>query len=567
MKYETRKSHWFWGTIYKYRGIYYQILLASLFINIFALASAFYIMTVYDKVVPNNAISSLIALTAGILIVVIFDFMTKMVRGYFMDVGSSLLDDELADGLFTKFVSHDAVKLGKSPSHLASSVKEFDSVRDFFGSATMVTLVDFPFMIIFVGVLWLIGGKVALVPTLIIPAVLIVSAIIHPLIKNYAEKNLTYSQGKLGVLLELLGNLETVRTVAGGKFLQKKWKSSVEEQNKTTIISKTIGNIGTTFTGTAVQLSQTLMIFYGVFLIADAKLSMGALIACVILSGRALSPLGQISSLLTRFNTAIAGYKKIDALMSEEAKDEKFLSYEHQGVIDSGGIEIKNLNYEIDKNIILDKININIKPGEKVAFVGPLGCGKSSLLKCIVGFNTVENNSILIDGYDINSISPDILRKNIGYSPQAIQLFAGTIYDNVGMGKDNFKDDEIERACEIVGIKNFIGKLPGGYNYVLDERGRNLSGGQKKSFVLARALIKEPKILVLDEPTSSMDSATINYFINNLMKVYQDYTVIIATHSVQDLSLIDRVIVLNNGQVAEDCSKHEFIERNSQVSK
>ena len=258
MKYETRKSHWFWGTIYKYRGIYYQILLASLFINIFALASAFYIMTVYDKVVPNNAISSLIALTAGILIVVIFDFMTKMVRGYFMDVGSSLLDDELADVLFTKFVSHDAVKLGKSPSHLASSVKEFDSVRDFFGSATMETLVDLPFMIIFVGVLWLIGGKVALVPTLIIPAVLIVSAIIHPLIKNYAEKNLTYSQGKLGVLLELLGNLETVRTVAGGKFLQKKWKSSVEEQNKTIIISKTIGNIGTTFTGTAVQLSQTL---------------------------------------------------------------------------------------------------------------------------------------------------------------------------------------------------------------------------------------------------------------------------------------------------------------------
>lgn len=563
MKYEDRKSHWFWGTIYKYRGIYYQILLASLFINIFALASAFYIMTVYDKVVPNNAISSLIALTAGILIVVAFDFITKMVRGYFMDVGSSLLDDELADGLFKKFVSHEAVKLGKSPSHLASSVKEFDGVRDFFGSATMVTLVDFPFMVIFVGVLWLIGGKVALVPTLIIPVVLIVSAIIHPLLKNYAEKNLNHTQGKLGVLLELLGNIETVKTVAGGNFLQKKWKTSVEEQNKTTIISKTIGNIGTTFTGTAVQLSQTLMIFYGVFLIADAKLSMGALIACVILSGRALAPLGQISSLLTRFNTAIAGYKRIDILMSEEAKDEKFLSYDHQGLINKGGIEIKNLTCQIEKNIILDNISMTIKPGEKIALVGALGSGKSTLLKCIVGFNSVEQNSILIDGYDINSISPDIIRKNIGYSPQAIQLFAGSIYDNVGMGKDDFTENDIERACELVGIKNFIGQLPGGYNYVLDERGRNLSGGQKKSFVLARALIKEPKILVLDEPTSSMDSATINNFINNLMSVYQDYTVIIATHSLQDLALIDRVVVLANGKITDDCSKQDFVQKQS----
>ena len=305
------------------------------------------------------------------------------------------------------------------------------------------------------------------------------------------------------------------------------------------------------------------MIFYGVFLIADAKLSMGALIACVILSGRALAPLGQISSLLTRFNTAIAGYKRIDILMSEEAKDEKFLSYDHQGLINKGGIEIKNLTCQIEKNIILDNISMTIKPGEKIALVGALGSGKSTLLKCIVGFNSVEQNSILIDGYDINSISPDIIRKNIGYSPQAIQLFAGSIYDNVGMGKDDFTENDIERACELVRIKNFIGQLPGGYNYVLDERGRNLSGGQKKSFVLARALIKEPKILVLDEPTSSMDSATINNFINNLMSVYQDYTVIIATHSLQDLALIDRVVVLANGKITDDCSKQDFVQKQS----
>jgi ATP-binding cassette subfamily C protein LapB len=557
---ELKKPHWFWGSVYKYRSIYYQVLLATLFINLFALASAFYIMTVYDKVVPNNAISSLVALTAGVLIVIIFDFATKMIRGYFIDVGGSLLDDELGDQLFDKFVSHNSIKLGNSPSKLASSVKEFDGVRDFFGSATMVTLVDFPFMIVFIGVLWMIGGKVALVPTLIVPLVLLVSTIVHPLIKGYAEKNLSASQGKLGVLLELLGNIETVKTVAGGSYLKNKWKTSVGTQNKATIISRTIGNISTTFSQSGMQLSQTFMIFYGVFLIAAAELSMGALIACVILSGRALAPLAQIGSLVTRYNTALAGYNKIDELMSETANDEKFENYMHKGSINKGRILIKDLSWKVDERTIIDNININIEPGEKIALVGALGSGKSSLLKCIVGFNEVDDNKILIDNFDINSISPEILRKNIGYAPQSVQLFTGSIYDNIGMGLENPSNDDIEQVCELIGINNFIGKLPGGYNFILDENGRNLSGGQKKSLVLARALVKKPKILILDEPTSSMDAQSMQHFIINLKKVSNDITILIATHSTQDLSLVDRVILLMDGKIVNDTTKELFIE-------
>lgn len=557
---ELKKPHWFWGSVYKYRSIYYQVLLATLFINIFALASAFYIMTVYDKVVPNNAISSLIALTAGVLIVIIFDFATKMIRGYFIDVGGSLLDDELGDQLFNKFISHNSIKLGNSPSKLASSVKEFDGVRDFFGSATMVTLVDFPFMIVFIGVLWMIGGKVALVPTLIVPLVLLVSTIVHPLIKGYAEKNLSASQGKLGVLLELLGNIETVKTVAGGSYLKNKWKSSVGTQNKATIISRTIGNISTTFSQSGMQLSQTFMIFYGVFLIAAAELSMGALIACVILSGRALAPLAQIGNLVTRYNTALAGYNKIDQLMSETAKDEKFENYAHKGTINKGNISVRDLTWKVDDRIILDNVNINIEAGEKIALVGALGSGKSSLLKCLVGFNEVDDNTVLIDSFDINSISPEILRKNIGYAPQSVQLFTGSIYDNIGMGIENPSNQNIEEVCELIGINNFIGKLPGGYNFILDENGRNLSGGQKKSLVLARALVKKPKILILDEPTSSMDAQSMQHFIVNLKKVSTDTTVVLATHSTQDLSLVDRVIFLMDGKIVNDTSKEAFIE-------
>tara|TARA_Y100000996_G_scaffold135046_1_gene102600 strand:- start:1273 stop:2979 length:1707 start_codon:yes stop_codon:yes gene_type:complete len=554
-----KESHWFWGSVYKYRSIYYQVLLASLFINLFALASAFYIMTVYDKVVPNNAISSLIALTAGVFLVIIFDFITKMIRGYFIDVGGSLLDDDLAERLFKKFVSHDVNKLGNSPSKLAASVKEFDGVRDFFGSATMVTLVDFPFMIVFVGVLWAIGGMVALVPTLIIPLVIIVAATIHPLIKGYAEKNLNASQGKLGVLLELLGNIETVKTVSGGEYLKTKWHKSVGDLNRASIISRTIGNIAITFSQSGLQISQTFMIFYGVFLIAAAELSMGALIACVILSGRALAPLGQIGALLTRFNTAIVGYKRIDELMSVDAEDEKFEEFEHKGSIREGAISIKNLNWVINERKILQDVNIEINAGEKIALVGSLGSGKSSLLKCLVGFNSIEQNVISIDNYDIKSISPEVMRKNIGYSPQTIQLFTGTIYENIGMGYDDATEEDIEKVCEIVGIHNFIGSLPGGYNYTLDENGRNLSGGQKKSITLARALIKKPKILILDEPTSSMDGTSMTQFIKNLKEIYTDYTLIIATHNAQDLSLVDRVIAIVDGKVANDLPKENFL--------
>jgi|TARA_A100001037_G_C15146691_1_gene636632 ATP-binding cassette subfamily C protein LapB len=554
-----KESHWFWGSVYKYRSIYYQVLLASLFINLFALASAFYIMTVYDKVVPNNAISSLIALTAGVFLVIVFDFITKMIRGYFIDVGGSLLDDDLAERLFRKFVSHDVTKLGNSPSKLAASVKEFDGVRDFFGSATMVTLVDFPFMIVFVGVLWAIGGMVALVPTLIIPLVIIVAATIHPLIKGYAEKNLNASQGKLGVLLELLGNIETVKTVSGGEYLKTKWHKSVGDLNRASIISRTIGNIAVTFSQSGLQLSQTFMIFYGVFLIAAAELSMGALIACVILSGRALAPLGQIGALLTRFNTAIAGYKRIDELMSKDAADEKFDAFEHKGSIREGAISIKGLNWSVNERKILQDINIEINAGEKIALVGSLGSGKSSLIKCLVGFNSVEQNIISIDNYDIKSISPEVMRKNIGYSPQTIQLFTGTIYENIGMGYDDASEEDIEKVCEIVGIHKFIGSLPGGYNYVLDENGRNLSGGQKKSITLARALIKQPKILILDEPTSSMDGTSMTQFIKNLKEIYTDYTLIIATHNAQDLSLVDRVIAIVDGKVVNDLPKENFL--------
>ncbi|MDA9034267.1 ATP-binding cassette domain-containing protein [Hyphomicrobiales bacterium] len=555
------KTHWFWNSIHKHRKIYYQVLFASLFINILALASAFYIMTVYDRVVPNGAISSLIALTLGMAIVVVFDFITKMLRGYFVDVAGGLLDDNIARRLFNKFVSHDAIKLGNSPSKIQNTIKEFDMFRDFFSSATMVTLIDIPFMLIFLIFLWSIGGLVALVPTLIIPCVLIVSGLVHPFLKNYSEKNLNASHGKMSVLHELLNNMETVKTVAGGDYLQNKWTNSVENQNRISIISKTIANIAVTFSGTGTQLSQTLMIFFGVFLIVDGNLSMGALIACVILSGRCLAPLGQAGQLIARYAQAMTAYRKIDAIMIEDSRDEKFLSYKHGGSIKDGSIEVKNLSWGIGDTTILNDISFQIKKGEKIAILGNLGGGKSTLLKCLVGFNPLSKGSIKIGNFDINSISPSVLRDNIGYCPQTVQLFSGTIYDNIAIGLDNPSQEQVEKAAEISGVDRFIGSLEGGYDYILHEGGRNLSGGQRKSIALARAVIKKPKILLLDEPTTSLDGQAIEYFLDQLDKNFIDSTVIIATHNNSDLRIVNKVMIMVQGKIAAFGPKEEILKK------
>ena len=556
------KEHWFWNSIYNHRRIYYQVLVASFFINVFALGSAFYIMTVYDKVVPNGAISSLIALTIGMGIVVIFDFITKMLRGYFVDIAGSLLDDTIADRLFNKFVSHDAVKLGNSPSAISNTIKEFDGFRDFFSSATMVTIIDLPFMIIFIGVLWSIGGWVALVPTLIVPLVLLVSGLVHPFLKNYSEKNLAASHSKMSVLHQLLNNMEAVRTIAGGKYLKDKWSTSVEDQNKVNVVTKTIANIAITFSGTGTQLSQMLMIFFGVFLIISGNLSMGALIACVILSGRCLAPLGQVGQLIARYNYAMAAYKKLDKIMQEEARDEKFISYTHGGNISDPSIEINSLNWGIGEQKILQDINVKINAGDKLAILGNLGGGKSTLLKCMVGFNPVGDGNIKIGKYDINSITPSVLRDSIGYCPQTVQLFTGSVYENIVMGLDEPDKEKVEFAAEISGVNEFIGQLPGGFDYVLHEGARNISGGQRKSIALARAVIKKPKLLILDEPTTSLDGKAIERLLENISKHFIDSTVIIATHNNSDLAIVNNVLVMVNGKVAAYGPKEKILSQN-----
>ncbi|MAZ80102.1 MAG: type I secretion system permease/ATPase [Gammaproteobacteria bacterium] len=558
---ESYKDHWFWSSILNNKSVYVQVLVASIFINIFGFVSAFYIMTVYDRVLPNNAMNSLTALTIGMLFVIIFDFILKTIRYYFSDVASKDLDQNVSKKLINKLLSHDEDVM-KSPSEVTSGVREFDSVRDFFTSASLMAFVDIPFMFLFLGVIYSIAGPLAIVPILIVPLVFLTSALVQPFLRRFSEKDLALKQGKAMVLSELTQNLESVRTVAGGKFLKKRWLDSVEEQNNATILSKIASNFAVTFGQSALQLSQVGIIVYGVILISSLDISQGALIACIILSGRTLSPLVQASQLLTRANLALAAYRKVDKLMKTSSRDE--IHGDTMGVkIDNGSIEVKNLIFQVDDNKILDDINFELKSGEKLGLVGNLGSGKSSLIRNLIGYHLPSVGMVKVGGYDINNIPSSILRNEIGYCPQNIQLFSGTIYENIASSIDDASEDDVLYATKNALAHNFIAKLPGGYNYVLRENGSNLSGGQRQAISLARAIIKRPKILVLDEPTSSMDAENEQGVINNLYALEQNPSIIISSHKISILTKVDKIAVILNGKIVNFGPTNEIIKTGS----
>lgn len=553
------KDHWFWGTIFQNSGIYVQVFSASIFINVFQLVSAFYIMTVYDRVIPNNAIDSLIALTIGVAIVLIFDFILKMLRSYFTDLAGAELDRVVSDKIFKKIVSHDNEVIG-SPSAVATSVREFEGVRDFFSSASLVALIDTPFMILFLGIIASIGGWVAIVPILIVPLVIIVASAVQPMIKKYSKSTSGLQRNKMSTLLELLNNIEAVRTVAGGGFLEKRWKETVNTSSLQLIKARTINNIATIFSQSALQISSAGIVCVGVILIANQSITTGALIACVILSGRTLSPLVQIGQLLTKLNNTLISYRNIDKLMTDVSRDELTLD-QKAVVLKNGKIEITNLDYTIDETKILNQININLSDGEKLGIVGAVGSGKTSLLKHIIGYILPNSGTVLVSDYDIKNIPSKSLREHIGYCSQNIQLFSGSIYDNITAGLDNVSEEEVVEAATIACCHDFIAKLPGGYGYQLIENGMNLSGGQRQSIALARALIRKPKLLVLDEPTSSMDSETEEKVVNNIFSLPHNPTIVISTHRIQHLTRTNKIGIVVNGQIARLGPTNEIIKQ------
>jgi ATP-binding cassette subfamily C protein LapB len=338
------RDHWFFGPVLSCKAIYLQVMWASVLINVFALASSVYIMTVYDRVVPNNAIESLWALTAMIACVILFDLVMKILRGIFVDRAGARVDQRVSAVLFERIARHDAELTKTATGSLAGTVRNFDILKDAIGSASFTVLVDLPFIFLFIYVLYLIGGPLALVPAIIVPTVIIFALCLQPIIKRMTELSQSQGKSKQAVIVEMIAALETVKTVRGISMLRNRWMNSVLHQAKSNMKTKVTSQLATQFTQFGQQVSQVVMVVYGVFLIADGSLTMGQLIACVILSGRVMAPLAQLTGLLGRMNSALSAYRALDEILGGVSEEEARTDQVERPSME-GSVEFRNVTF------------------------------------------------------------------------------------------------------------------------------------------------------------------------------------------------------------------------------
>ena len=556
------KEHWFWKYVMKSRSVYYQVIIASVLINIFALVSSLYIMTVYDRVIPNNATDSLWALTAIVVVVMGFDFVLKTLRGSFVDHAGSEIDKRISADLFDKIARHDISMSKQATGALANTVRDFEILKEVIGSASFAVFADLPFVFLFIFVLFFIGGPVATVPALIVPIVIIFGLLLQPIMRKITDLSAQQGQSKQAVMVELLSSLHTVKTIRGISILRNRWFQGVINQGTAQRRSRFTSQLATHFTQLGQQASQVGIIVYGVFLIASAELTMGQLIACVILSGRTLAPLGQITNLLGRLNQAITAYHGLSAVMDTMTDEEARQDHVKRETL-KGGVTMKNvtLTYDGQNSPSVDDCSFTIKPGERVAVLGRIGSGKSSLLSLIAGINPADTGAVMLDDADIRNIRPEDVRNNIGVVLQNPTLFSGTVRENLLMGNPDASDEDMVRAVELSGASQFIGLLPNGFDFVLSERGQELSAGMRQSLAISRALIGDPSILLMDEPTSSMDANTEAVIVKNLDQASKGKTAIFVTHRGPLVGIADRILIVESGKIVMDGPRDAVLEQ------
>ena len=549
-------GHWFWESLLAHRWSYFQVVVAAFMINLLGLSTSVFVMVVYDRVLPNEAIESLVALSLGVAIALIFDFAIKTLRAIFLDRAGQSADQKMGRLIFDQLLDVRLSQRRGTTGSFANTLREFESLREFFTSATLITLVDLPFVLIFLGVIYLIGGPLALVPLLAVPTVIGIGMSIQPIMSKHSARIFREGQQKQSVLVETIAGLEAVKAVGAGRHMRARWEDAIERQAEFSTRSRSISQFALNATMLVQQIAQVAIVVFGVFLIIEGRLSMGALIASVMLTGRALAPLGQLAQTLTRLHHARTSYHAIDSLMRaerEHPQGHKWLSRPRlSGKID---FESVSFTYPGSDMLALRDISFSIVPGEKVAILGRIGCGKSTIARLLLGLYQPTSGTILLDNTDLRQIDPEDLRRNVGAVLQDPWLFSGSVRQNIAIGAVRPGDADILRAAELAGVDVFIARHRAGYDFAVGERGEGLSGGQRQAVTVARALIGRPPILLLDEPTSAMDSQSELQMIQRLKSALHSQTVVVITHRTSLLALVDRVIVVDQGRVIADGPK------------
>jgi len=556
------QKHWFWSTLNLSRGIYKDVLWASLLVNLFVLATPLFTMNVYDRVIPNNAQETLMVFTIGIVFVYLLDFFLKFTRAYMLEIAAKKSDIIMSSIIFEKVVDLKMAEHPKSVGSFANNLKNFESVRSFFTTATMTAIVDLPFAIIFLIVIYYIGGNIVFIPMITMFLILVYAFLIKDKVRQSIEESHEASAKKNGLLIETLQNIETVKSMSMSGKMQWEWEELTGEIAQKNLSSRMISTSIPNITNLLIQLNTVFVVVFGVYLIQEFDLTMGGLIAVVILTSRTVAPMGQAASLITTYADAKSSYETINNIISKPVERPEGKQFLKSPSI-NGKIEFQNVSFKYpDADILaLDDVSFTINKGEKIAFIGRIGSGKTTIAKLILKLYEPLSGTILIDGIDISQIDSSDIRRFISYVPQDIHLFNGTLKENIVTSHTHPTDEEVIAASKISGTYEFVHTHPRGYDMPIGERGAGLSGGQRQSVGVARALLEDASVMLMDEPTNAMDQTTEARLIHNLTNEMKSKTMILVTQKLNLLSLVDRVIVMHHAKVLLDGSKNDIVKK------
>lgn len=557
---KRRKGHWFWETLATEKNIYRDVIIASLLSNIFAFAMPLFVMNVYNRVVPNNAVETLWVMAIGVFIMITADFALHMARGYLTDLAASRTNTRLSADMMEQVMSMRSEARPASVGSMVNSIQGFDSVRSFISSATVFAYVDLPFSIFFIIVIAIIAWPLA-IPILIGGLLVLAEAVmVQKQMRELSETTNRASSLKNATMVESLVAIESVKTQNLESTVQNRWEKTVAHLEAANVKMRLLSSAVISWTQWInVTISIATMVI-GVYLIRANAISMGSLIAAYMLSSRAMMPISRVAGLLMQYYSTSRSLSALDDIMNKETEHEEGVTFLSRPDI-AGGIQFRDVGfaYPEQERPALSALNFTVKPGEHVAIVGPIGSGKSTLFKLILKLFRQTEGSILIDGTDSRQMDPAELRRAVGVVPQEVMLFYGTLRDNLVMGNPYITDQALLQAIQISGVDGIVKNHPKGFDMQVGERGANLSSGQRQAVAIARAVLKNPSLLLLDEPTSAMDSASEERVRHNLKIFAKDKTLLLVTHRTALLDLTERVIVLDGGRIVADGPKEQIL--------
>jgi ATP-binding cassette, subfamily C, bacterial LapB len=555
--------NWFWGTLWRFRAFYVESMVATVVANILTLATIFFTMNVYDRVVPTGAYTSLWTLAIGTSVAIILEFVMRWLKARLVDLGGKKADLAINATLLREIM---AIRLEHRPQSIgifSSSMRDFESLRDFFSSASLVLLADMPFVLMFIVLIAAVAGPLAWIPALAIPLLLIIGfAFQKPLMKAMRE-NMKESGDKQSVLVESVLNLELLKAHNAESYLQRRWETSNLAGAESYKRIRGLTNWVMGFTTSIQQVVTVAMVVGGVYLIHANQLTLGGLIASVILAGRAISPLASVMSLTSRYQQASTALETLDGLMKRPRDRTHGRNYLVPETI-QGGLQADSVEFAYPgehKIPVIQKLSMSVLPGQKVGMLGRVGSGKSTFLRLMAGLYAPSAGNIRLDGVDMQQIEPSEVRSHMGYVGQEPQLFMGTVRDNLILADSWITDAKIIDVLKSLNIYDIVATHPLGLDMPVTEAGGGLSGGQRQLLSIARMMLRNPQLVFMDEPTSNMDQNTESRVIAVLKEWLKDRTLLMSTHRPQLLEWVDSIAVIDSGQCIAFGEKKEMIEK------